>query len=353
MPTEVIVFPHTHWDREWYRTFQEFRIRLVELIDRVIALLEDGTYPFFMLDGQAIVLEDYLAIKPENRERLEALIRAKKLAVGPWYILPDEFLVSGESIIRNLQRGIGITVDFGGDRPKVGYLPDMFGHVGQIPQILKGFGCQEAVVWRGVDIEKPSFNWCAPDGTCIPTHYLVDGYHNVILYEPKSLEQRVEETKTFFERFSEGPILFPTGSDHLAPVPEMPETLKAVAERFPDYHFRIAPIEEAAIAPTVTLEGELRYPSKAYLLQGVLSARMSLKQENARCQTLLERYVEPTAALVRLAGGNDAPGLVSEAWKTLLQNHPHDSICGCSVDEVHREMVTRFAAVHQIGNTLL
>ncbi len=353
-PIDVIVFPHTHWDREWYRTFQEFRVRLVAAIDRIVFLLEEDVYPFFMLDGQAIVVEDYLAIKPEMRPRLEKLIREKKLAIGPWYILPDEFLVSGEAIIRNLLRGIKITLSLGGERPKTGYLPDMFGHIGQMPQILRGFGCQQAVVWRGVDIEASSFEWVAPDGTSIPTHYLVDGYHNVSLFEKKGLSERIEETKVFLARFQgKADILFPVGSDHLAPVSEMPGTLAEVAKHFPGHSFRIGPIEGADLQPSLKIFGNLRYPSKAYLLQGVLSSRMSLKQQNAACQGLLERYAEPTSALVKMAGGDYPEGLLEEAWRLLLQNHPHDSICGCSVDEVHREMNTRFASVQQLGNTLV
>ena len=65
----IFIVPHTHWDREWYLPFQNFRAKLVKLIDSVIEICEKQVFRF-MLDGQTIVLEDYLEIKPEKKERL-------------------------------------------------------------------------------------------------------------------------------------------------------------------------------------------------------------------------------------------------------------------------------------------
>ena len=173
-PVHLVVVPHTHWDREWYQPFQEFRHRLVRLTDRLLALLErDPAFTHFHFDGQTIVLEDYLEIRPENRARLRRLIRQGRVAVGPWYVLPDEFLVSGESIIRNLRIGHRLAGEFG--RPlQLGYLPDQFGHIEQMPQLLNGFGIDSAVVWRGVgaDVDRSEFLWEAPDGSRLFTVYL-------------------------------------------------------------------------------------------------------------------------------------------------------------------------------------
>ncbi len=147
----VFVIPHTHWDREWYATFQQFRIRLVHLIDDLVDLLErDPAYRHFNLDAQTVVLQDYLEIRPEKREILQKLIRERRLGVGPWYVLPDEFLVSGESLVRNLLLGHRLASDFGHVQ-KVGYIPDTFGHISQLPQILQGFGIPFAMHFRGLD----------------------------------------------------------------------------------------------------------------------------------------------------------------------------------------------------------
>ncbi len=151
--SKIHVVPHTHWDREWYKPFQYFRVKLVYVIDRIMDILESNEdFQYFLLDGQTIVLEDYLQIKPENEGRLQELIQAGRLVVGPWYVQPDAFAPDGESLIRNLLLGIGMAEDFGKSM-MVGYLPDTFGHSGQLPHILKGFGIELAVMMRGVDAE--------------------------------------------------------------------------------------------------------------------------------------------------------------------------------------------------------
>ncbi len=149
-PRHVAIVPHTHWDREWYEPFQSFRLRLVRMLDTLIPLLEgDPSYARFLLDGQMAVVDDYLEVRPENEARIRALAAARRLSMGPWYILMDEFLVSGETIVRNLQSGMLRGAAFGGAM-EVGYLPDMFGHIAQMPQILRLAGFEHAVVWRGV-----------------------------------------------------------------------------------------------------------------------------------------------------------------------------------------------------------
>src|SRR5580704_12140908 len=146
----VAIVPHTHWDREWYEPYQSFRMRLVDMLDRLIPILErDPSYARFMLDGQIAVVDDYLEVRPEAEARIRALAATGRLTMGPWYVLLDEFLVSGETIIRDLQMGIGRGAAFGGVM-NVGYLPDMFGHIAQMPQILAAGGFRDTVVWRGV-----------------------------------------------------------------------------------------------------------------------------------------------------------------------------------------------------------
>ncbi|HEV7236493.1 MAG TPA: hypothetical protein VGN15_09945, partial [Ktedonobacteraceae bacterium] len=163
----IVLVPHTHWDREWYQTFQQFRIRLVHVVDLLLDVLErDPDFSHFMLDGQTIVLDDYLEARPEAEERLKKQTRSGRVTVGPWYVQPDEFLVSGESLIRNFQIGLQRAAEFG-EPMRVGYVPDCFGHIAQLPQILKGVGIDNAVFWRGVGSEahKSEFYWAAPDGT--------------------------------------------------------------------------------------------------------------------------------------------------------------------------------------------
>src|SRR5207245_5382802 len=175
----VFLVPHTHWDREWYRPFQSFRISLVDVVDEVLERLEAEPELRFTLDGQLATVDDYLEIRPEAGERIGELVGADRLAIGPWQTLMDEFLVDGETIMRNLEAGLARAAEFG-SAMRVGYLPDMFGHVAQMPQILRSAGIETAVVWRGVPsaVDFHRFVWEAPDGSAVVAEYLPGGYGN-------------------------------------------------------------------------------------------------------------------------------------------------------------------------------
>src|SRR5918993_3688268 len=221
----VHIVPHTHWDREWYASFQTFRLRLVDLLDDLLPRMEgDPAYARFLLDGQLAVVEDYLVVRPGEAERLRRLVGSGRIAVGPWYTLPDEFLVGGETLVRNLQLGLRVGDRFGGAMP-VGYLPDMFGHVAQMPQILAGFGLEDAVVWRGVPeaIDAPGFWWESPDGTKVRAEYLTDGYGNGARM-PEHGKELLEKIDSFREAQGNkvgDSILWMNGTDHLLPQPHL------------------------------------------------------------------------------------------------------------------------------------
>src|SRR5579863_7338557 len=226
----VAIVPHTHWDREWYEPFQTFRLRLVDLLDDLLDLMEsDPSYARYLLDGQMAVVDDYLEVRPEHEDRLRRLAASGRLAVGPWYILMDEFLVSGETIVRDLQLGIRRGTAFGGVA-EVGYLPDMFGHVAQMPQLLRLAGFEHAAVWRGVpsDVTKSAFRWRAPDGSEVRCEYLLDGYGNgaTLPDDPKALLARTDAHVERFSSYLLGDVLLMNGSDHERPQPFLGELLR-------------------------------------------------------------------------------------------------------------------------------
>ena len=282
-PLQIDVVPHTHWDREWYDPFQTFRLKLVHLVDDLLDLLEgDPSFAEFLLDGQVAIIDDYLAIRPENEERLRSLAAAGRLTVGPWYVLMDEFLVSGETIIRDLQAGIRRGAAFGGVMD-VGYLPDMFGHIAQMPQILRQAGFEHTVVWRGVPsvVDTTAFWWEAPDGSRVRAEYLVAGYGNgaAIPDDAKALVRRLnahaEEMGPFLQPGA--PLLFMNGTDHQRPQPWLGRVIAEVNEIQDDYHLAITSLPEyLADAPTDGLpswRGELRSGVRSNLLMGVGSNR--------------------------------------------------------------------------------
>jgi alpha-mannosidase len=367
---------HTHWDREWYLTFQQFRLKLVRLVDKLLSILEsDPDYRHFMLDGQTIVLDDYLYMRPENAATLRQYVQEGRLHIGPWHILPDEFLVSPEATIRNLLQGQRTSERFG-PKMMVGYIPDPFGHIAQMPQILRGFDIQVAAFRRGLSTEPCELWWQAPDGSRLLTAYLRDGYDNAAWSDPAQPEKFLEDIRRLRDSLLPHTacthLLLMNGTDHMEP---HPETSRAVAyvnahlendrlvhSTLPEYFAAIqAEIDEDQI-PTVF--GELRDPQRHHLLPGVLSTRMWIKQRNHACETLLEKWAEPFSAFASLleggpqtAGapstrlGNPAP-ILRQAWRMLMENHPHDSICGCSIDQVHTEMRPRFDQVEQVGEEI-
>ncbi|MBV6505624.1 MAG: Mannosylglycerate hydrolase [Syntrophorhabdaceae bacterium] len=367
LPTYHIV-SHTHWDREWYLSFEQFRAMLVRMVDDLLDLLaRDPEYKCFTLDGQTIVLEDYLAIKPERTEEIRQLVAAGRLLIGPWYILPDEFLVSGEATIRNLLFGRRISQQFGTEM-KVGYIPDSFGHIAMMPAILKGFDIDNAVLYRGFGGEPEQktseYWWTAPDGTrSLLIHFFRHGYSAGYFHQetPEQIVQRFAEIKNELDsRATTSQRLLMNGGDHHWADPKLPQTLELLRKNFAgDFVHSTLPAHIDAIKKEVNglpeVSGELRfgYRYAFVVLGGVYSSRMYIKQENWRCQTLLERYVEPLNVFAMTKGMRSQTPLIRQAWKNLLQNHPHDSICGCSIDSVHREMMTRFKAVKEIGHSVI
>ena len=370
----LILVPETHWDREWYSPFQEFRIRLVRLTDKLLSILDkDLEYKSFTFDGQTVVLEDYLEIRPQEREHIKRYVQEGRILVGPWYILPDEFLVSGEATVRNLMIGHKIASDFGRVM-KAGYIPDPFGHLSQLPQILAGFGIPSVFFTRGMGDEADEMNsefwWEASDGTKILAVNQANGYCNLVhlgydwqdgnrvVSMDKALQQVKGQMESLAKRASTQYLLLNNGCDHVEPQPELPEMIKYVNEHLQDGEVVHSSYEDfaekvlAAKPKLKTYKGELHSGKYHPLLLGVFSTRMYIKQANERTQTLLEKWAEPSSAFAWLNGGTYDAQLLWEAWKLLIKNHPHDSICGCSIDQVHREMMPRFDQSQQIGETL-
>ena len=378
-PITAIMVSETHWDRAWYVPFQVFRMRLVRLIDRLIDILDQDTaYRSFMLDGQMVPVEDYLEIRPERRGDLERLVEAGRLFFGPWYALADEYLVSPESLVRNLMLGTRMAREFGGLMEE-GYVPDAMGHIAQLPQILQGFGIDSAVFWRGMGDEGEvlgnEFWWEAPDGSRVLAIHLRDGYHNasnlgypIRWGDPSALEfdmeaalAQVRQAVDRLKPHAHTPyVLLMNGIDHADPDPVVPNVIAQANEvlqdvqvehsSLPDY---IERVRQAVGSDLPTFRGEFTWGRYAVILQGVYSTRMYLKQANERCQTLLECYAEPLSAWAWVLGDTYPDAFLWAAWRKVLLNHPHDDIYGCSVDEVHREMMTRFGEAEQVGSVLV
>lgn len=379
-PQTAHIISHTHWDREWYLPYEKHHVRLVKLVDELLNRLdEDNEFKSFYLDGQTIILEDYLQVRPENQERLQKYITEGRLLIGPWYILQDAFLTSGEANVRNMQIGHQDSKRYG-EPSKIGYFPDTFGLVGQTPQLMLQSGINNAFFGRGV---KPTgFNntvsdggyessfseliWEGPDGSKVLGILFANWYSN-----GNEVPVNEAEAKVFWEKkladarkfASTGELLFMNGCDHQPAQLDLPEAVETakrlypdmefIHSNFPDYLKAVEGVMDRSSLSTV--KGELRsqHTDGWGTLVNTASARVYLKQMNQEGQILLEKLAEPLASFAHLLGKEYPHHLFNYAWKTLMQNHPHDSICGCSVDEVHREMVTRFDKSRHVAETIV
>ena len=357
------LIPHTHWDREWYLTRAAFQARLVPVLDAVIEQLERDSEARFVLDGQTILLEDYLAVKPDQEPRLAALVRRGALEIGPWYVLADLLVPGAASLRRNLAEGARDAARFG-RRLDVLYSPDAFGHPAELPALAAEFGIRRAVVRRGVGrpggMDRDFFRWRAPSGeTLLAYHLPASGYDIAVGLGGAGAElarawQPIRTELT--GRAVTNQVAVFLGADHHA----MPEEVVTLAGRLqaiePEWEVRVSGLGEFFDAVEATnpdpplLEGELRASDgHAWILQGVHSARSRLKRRHAEAELLLARVAEPLARAALAAGGPDRSDLIRHAWRTLLQCQFHDTLAGTTSDAVQREQEVRLASVEVLA----
>nr|MDP9178028.1 hypothetical protein [Gemmatimonadota bacterium] len=367
-PLEILVIPHTHWDREWYHTAAHFRQRLVPLIDE---LLDEPPPPgeSFLLDGQAIVLEDYLAVRPDRAAALGTLLRDGRLEAGPWYVLPDELIPSGEALVRNLLTGRDVVRRLGGEPPPVLYCPDSFGHPAILPELARGFGCDIVVVWRGYGGARwppgDTVRWRGPSGAEVTLHHLPpDGYEfgsSIPTETTAAAERWARVQEVMRPRAITGFALLLNGADHHARQLDYRIAIAALADAARPDVVRAATLRDAAIAivrearrmELPVVENELRDSyGYTWTLQGTLATRTVQKRRNAIVERLLVRDVEPWLALMQDGGSAAARALLAAAWRTLLRGHPHDTLCGTAIDGVATALDERLSSTMVQGEAM-
>jgi mannosylglycerate hydrolase len=413
---KILIIPGTHWDREWRFDFEETRQRLVEMIDHTMDLLEKyPQIPAFVLDGQFMPIKDYLEVRPHNRARLEKLIREGRIQIGPWFSLPDFFVILGESTIRNLLHGIENCRQFGAVMME-GMTNSSWGQISQMPQILKGFGIATYASYHGVPghLFPIEFIWQAPDGsevlfirspeTTRATFFLSTRFalaptpeeadcikpgssllENAYRLTDKPMmddtpfygDDRFRKVKydTLYRYFSEyvsrirpetttGNILVGDICDAQQMCPDILNIVEELRKRHPKNETielssiprYFADVRSKAKNLKV-FRGEMRFPHKrhfAFRLCNILATRLYLKQQNRKTEYLLTKWTEPFAAINWLL--NDVPypsQELNQAWEMMFINHSHDAIGGCSIDTVHDEMMTRYRQIDNRCTALL
>lgn len=351
MRKKVIAYLHTHWDREWYREFEVFRMRLLRVFDNILEMLETDKIPCFYFDGQVSALDDYLELRPEKENLVRTLIRNKKLFIGPFYCLVDEFLTDRICFSKNLELGMKRAIDLGCTN-FLGYLPDTFGHSANIVEILREFGIDKAIVWRGCGDFPAEFKWCGMD-----TVNLVRGYFNDIFALDCSIEEKAELLKKNLDLISEKSgeiLLLPIGADHLGVPNDIQDQILSINNILKeDYYIKLgSPFDyfrNVRDFNQFKFDLELRDNSKTFILSGSYSSRLDLKKYNVECSYKLDlasRFVKFYKAEKKYNS------VLDYAYKMLIQNQAHDSICGCSIDEVHSENIIRYKKILQITETI-
>ena len=362
--TTIHLIPHTHWDREWYLPLGGFRARLVEMVDGLLALLEaEPGLPGFLLDGQTALLEDYLAVRPERRGQVSDLVRSGRLSTGPWYILADEQIPSGESLLRNLALGRVDTQALGRSMDVL-YSPDAFGHPATLPAIGREFGLERAVVWRGLGDKatggKDLIWWRGPDGGRVLAYHLPpDGYEigsNLLVSPDRLADAWRRVAAEVLPRAGSRHVALFVGADHHAPSPELASLAERLAAIDSSVEFRMSRLDtffemaELDTRDLAEIQGELRSSyGYTWTLQGTHATRAGIKRRNSEVELLITRRAEPLAALAGLHHRRSHGVILRRAWRELVQCHFHDAICGCCDDAVSRAVGVRLDDAQAAG----
>src|SRR5213080_1639059 len=357
------LIPHTHWDREWYLPRAAFQARLVPALDDLLERLQaDPSYRSFLLDGQTVLVADYLSARPEQEAEIRTLVKSGRLQIGPWYVLADELIPSGEALVRNLLLGAADAVRLGG-RLDVLYSPDAFGHPAVWPTLAREFGIRAGVVWRGLGgepgQERDLYRWRGPDGRDVLLWQLPPAGYEIGAALPADADRLapawIAVLAALVERAAAKHIPVFVGADHHAAHPDVSRLRDLLAELEPQSAFRVSRLEEffqavADGAKPAPLAGELRWSYRyTWTLQGVHATRAPLKRRSSAAELFLERLAEPLAALARRAGGRDRRPLLELAWRTLVRCQFHDSIAGCASDDVARAVEARLTSVEALA----
>ncbi len=350
---QVTAYVHTHWDREWYREFDEFRLRLIEVFDAVLEMLANGELPCFYFDGQTAALEDYLEIRSEKLPLIKKLIKEKKLRIGPFYCSSDSFLVSGRCLMKNLELGIDYAKKLG-ETDFIGYIADSFGHSKDIPILLKHFNIDKACLWRGLGNIPADLDWNG-----IKVTNLIQGYFQDFLNLDKPIEEKAQMLKKYLDKISlksTENVLLPIGADHLAAAKNIKEQIKELNKIYEDYKITLAtPFEYfEKIQKRQKVKGEFLENPLNFILPGVYSTRLYIKRANAQSRHILSDIAEPLEQIARkYFKVKDRSEEINYAYKLLIQNQAHDSIYGCSLDSVCDEVMERFKKVDTTANGII
>ena len=411
----IHVVSNSHWDREWGYPFEETRLLLLDFMDELLDLLDkDPEFHSFTMDSQTLCVEDYLELRPEKRAAIEKHVKSGRLIIGPWCSLPEEYIVNGESLVRNLVIGHRVAKSLG-KVSKIGYTPFGYGQTSQMPQIYNGFGIDTIIFYRGINTPKSEYILEGADGSrllgmrfgCMSRFSYYVYIYRVLRYgsddvfarydwgrgaapfrlaserNPRAHYYVLDDKKKHWndgpipgqlrklvtdesEHFSTSHICCMQGFDSSNPDPKetaiMKLCRKIMADTMPEHTIKFSSLAEYMKAmrkelkdPTI-LTGESRDPGSTgkwtHLFGDIISARTRLKQANHRSEVNLQRLAEPWSAIGSMVGGEYVKTALDRCWRLLLKNHPHDTITGAGVDQMEKDSLYRADQIDIISEGL-
>lgn len=365
--SRIHFIPHVHWDREWLRSTDSSRIKLVYFFDRLIDMLEnDPKMYYFTFDGQTAALEDYLAIQPFQKETIKKLVKERRLFIGPWYVQPDMIIPSGEALVRNLLIGSQYASSLG-HCMNVGWVPDAFGQNKITPYLFKELGMKGIYAWRGFDYEvlKDSlFMWKGNGNVKLPTVHFALGYGHYRGF-PEEYENVKADMQDFIPkleaRFQDQEVLFMLGSDYAFPRKHSSLMIEKLKQEGYDCQMNnpedyLETLLSAAKHNHHVLEeyqGEARSATLGRIHAGITSTRIDIKNAMRYYETLMAKVVEPMIAISRFQGGHCHQELVNYFWKIIFKNQFHDSTYSSSPESINQTVENRLLNLRHGLNELI
>ena len=355
---------HTHWDREWYFTTQDAQVLSDQLFTQVLDELEDHPEANFTLDGQMSIVDEYVEIHPEAKDRIHRLVNRKQLFIGPWYTQTDAMIPSAESLLRNLIIGIIDARENYGEPMMLGYLPDTFGFNANLPMILNQVGIHDFLSWRGTNFKRQTnsvyFKWKAMGGKAVFAANFPLGYYTgqIDLESKRNLQDFVKnrlDKGIEFEALNgnNDEVLVPSGIDQMNIIQDVSKTIEKVNELSQnDVEISTYPqfMNKLRSKKLPEYQGELRYPTYSRVHRTITSVRSRNKRSNFELEQAITRRLEPLMVIAKYADIPISNGIVVKLWKLLFELQPHDTLGGSVTDNVAVDMEHRIKQANEIAD---
>ncbi len=360
MKKKMILVQNTHWDYEWYFTVNQSNVLFNFHMKELLYALDNDLIENYVLDGQTSILENYLDLFPQDREKIIKYNKQGKLKIGPWYTQTDQMIISTESIVKNLLIGHQQSEELGGTW-KMAYAPDIFGHAKNIPQIYNGFGITNFLFWRGLNPNTygyKEFQWVGNDGSKVDTYNIKEGYTrapHVTNTDSESNETAIREMNA--DSTIDEASVYSLGSDQRHIDLDIRDKVNLLNEKYPEYEFVLGSYEDYfelyKDKELKEVEGEFLDASNSKIHRSIYSHRYDHKRLNDYVERLVTFTLEPLKAMAAKAGLKNLLGTTEEIWKLLLMNSAHDSAGGCNSDITNHHITNRFERAKEITESYI